>query len=426
MGFKGIDWYSGLIGFVFVGSLWVLIVQVLFIQSLCLWVFGLVFGGVFCFDGLSFYLVLLSILLCVSLLFWREGISFVSGVMIGLSLFFSLLCYCCVNALWFWVFYEMSIIPLLGLLILESPYSERYVASWYFLGYVVFTSLPMLLCFCYLALNAGSFDLRVWGSSISSVSLVISVVLSIMFITKIPLFPFHVWLPIVHAEASSPVSVCLSGYIMKLGILGVCRFCGEVLPDLVFSSYYMLVCLFFASLFFFSASRELDGKRWLAFLSLCHILIAAGCLCVGDWSLGGVSFLYCLGHGMSAGVTFLFLWFSYEVSGTRNLFLLKSAVSGSLLLRVLACFCLCTVCSLPVTIQFFCEVLFLWEAFFNSVLFGVVLFIYLFFGGLIPLFLVGVILSRHWDINYGGRCVFSGLASMGFLIFWSFALFLVA
>nr|YP_009169736.1 NADH dehydrogenase subunit 4 [Metorchis orientalis]ALD61610.1 NADH dehydrogenase subunit 4 [Metorchis orientalis] len=423
MSFKSVSWYSGLVGFVFIGSLWLVVYHFLFLQSLFVGV-CLVFGGVFCFDMVGFYLVLLSVLLCISLLFWWEGINFVSGFMIGLSLVSSLLCYCCVNVVWFWIFYEMSIVPLLVLLVLESPYSERYIASWYFLGYVVFTSLPMLLCFCYLAVDAGSFDLRVWGS-VSAVGLVSSVVLSVMFITKIPLFPFHVWLPIVHAEASSPVSVCLSGYIMKLGVLGVCRFCSEVLPNLVFSPYYILLCFFFAFLFFFSASRELDGKRWLAFMSLCHILIAVGCLCVGDHLLGGVSFIYCLGHGISAGVTFLFLWLSYEVCGTRNLFLLKSAVSGSLFLRILASFCLCTVCSLPVTVQFFCEVLFLGEAFTKSVLFGVVLFLNLFFGGLVPLFLMAVVLTRHWDINYGGRYAGSGVASLWFLVVWSFTLFLV-
>lgn len=252
----------------------------------------------------------------------------------------------------------------------------------------------MLLCFFYLSLAAGRFDLRFWGP-MSEVSLVVGVRLSVMFITKIPLFPFHVWLPIVHAEASRPVSVCLRGYVMKLGVLGVCRFCARILPSLVFSFEYVLVCFFFALLFFFRASRELDGKRWLAFMSLCHILIAAGCLCVGGHLLGAIPFVYCLGHGISAGVTFLFLWLSYEICGTRKLFLLKRAVSGSLFLRVLTGFCLCTVCSLPVTVQFFCEVLFLGEAFMKRILFGVVLFLYLFFGGLIPLFLMALVLTRH-------------------------------
>lgn len=94
---------------------------------------------------------------------------------------------------------------------------------------------------------------------------------------------------------------------MKLGVLGVFRFCFRLLSNYIFSETYVLLCVLVSVLFFFSASRELDGKRWLAFMRLSHILVVSACLCVGDCGLGGLSFLYCLGHGLSAGVTFLFL-----------------------------------------------------------------------------------------------------------------------
>lgn len=80
----------------------------------------------------------------------------------------------------------------------------------------------------------------------------------------------------------------------------------------------MVVGLRAALLFFFCATRELDGKRWLAFLSLSHIMISSVCLYLGDFNLSGVSFLYCLGHGISAGVIFICLWGLYEVFGSRN------------------------------------------------------------------------------------------------------------
>lgn len=120
----------------------------------------LLIGQIFCFDSIRFYLVLLSSLLWVSILFWFDGLRFTSGLMIALSIMRSLLCYCCVHSLWFWIFYEMSIVPLLFLLVVESPYSERYIASWYLLGYVVFTRLPMLLCLFYLSLEGGRYDIR--------------------------------------------------------------------------------------------------------------------------------------------------------------------------------------------------------------------------------------------------------------------------
>lgn len=85
--------------------------------------------------------------------------------------------------------------------------------------------------------------------------------LCVCFITKIPLPPFHVWLPIVHAEARRPVSVCLSGFIMKLGVLGVFRFAYLAVPHSVFSFFYVTMIFFASAGFLLLSSQELDGKR---------------------------------------------------------------------------------------------------------------------------------------------------------------------
>nr|YP_009261931.1 NADH dehydrogenase subunit 4 [Echinochasmus japonicus]AKL39059.1 NADH dehydrogenase subunit 4 [Echinochasmus japonicus] len=426
MGFQKFDSFSGGLGFLFVFILGFVLSCISFLG---VWLVGSVYcveSGIFVLDSVGFYLSLLSFFLGVSLLYGLGGLSFISKVMLLVSVFFSVLCYCCIHALWFWVFYEMSILPLLFLLIVESPYSERFIASWYLLGYVVLTSLPMLLCIFYGAALSGGYYLQSWSSLISGgCGFMVFLLLSFMFITKIPLPPFHVWLPIVHAEASSPVSMCLSGYIMKLGLLGVCRFSFYILSDYVFSFWYVVLCLGFSVLFFMSASRELDGKRWLAFLSLSHISISSLCLCVSSYDVASVSFLYCLGHGLSAGVTFLLLWLVYEVSGSRNWEILKYCLSSSLLLRVLSVSCMCTVASIPPMVQFFSEVLILCEGGYVSVVVGVLMFLYLFMSGLIPMFLVGSLLSRHYSISFGVGSVVSMSCGVVFLVVWCYILFLV-
>lgn len=141
---------------------------------------------------------------------------------------------------------------------------------------------------------------------------------SLLFVTKVPLFPFHSWLPIVHAEARSVVSMCLRGYIMKLGVLGVYRFGHWVIPGYLFEEYYVM-CVLFRSLFIFLCARfELDGKRWLAFLSLSHIRLVPACLYLSVEGGQGVSFVYCLGHGLSSCMTFVLFWFLCVVVGSRN------------------------------------------------------------------------------------------------------------
>lgn len=115
---------------------------------------------------------------------------------------------------------------------------------------------------------------------------------------------------------------------MKLGLLGVCRLCFWLLPTHLFNVYYSLFSLSLAVVFFVVASGELDGKRWLAFMSLGHMCLIPLCVCSVDYSGFGLSFLYSLGHGVSASVVFFILWVWYEWFGTRNWFLLKSGFSA--------------------------------------------------------------------------------------------------
>lgn len=151
------------------------------------------FGSYFYLDYVGLMFSLLSILLGVSLQFCVLGERLVSKVSLYLRVFFSILCYSCCNSFLFWVFYELSILFLLFLLFSESPYSERYIASWYLLGYVVFTRLPMFLCIIYISLEAGRYRLVFFNKVfLSKGSIVCLFLLSLLFITKIPLFPFHV------------------------------------------------------------------------------------------------------------------------------------------------------------------------------------------------------------------------------------------
>nr|AQS80278.1 NADH dehydrogenase subunit 4 [Fasciola jacksoni] len=425
MGFQKFDWYSWYLG---VGVMIVVEGVLALMSGLGLWLLGLysVEFGVFVFDSVSFYLCLLSLFLGISLLFVVRELSVSSRVMLSLSLGASLACYCCISGIWFWVFYEMSILPLLFLLILESPYSERFIASWYLLGYVVFSSLPMLFCILYLGGVVGSYRFQDWSLGVLDCNdLGVYVILAVMFITKIPLPPFHVWLPIVHAEASSPVSMYLSGYVMKLGLLGVLRFCYNLLPDLIFSFWYVGLALGFAVLFFFSASCELDGKRWLAFFSLAHIVIVVVCFSFCLFDDVSLALVYSLGHGLSAGVTFMLLWFLYEVSGSRNWLVLKGVISGSLLVRCIVVMCVCSVASVPPTVNFFSEVIILSESGF-SLLFGALLLcLYLFVGGLVPMFLVGCLLARHCSVSFECGYVLGYLGGVVFLVGWCCVVFLV-
>lgn len=372
--------------------------------------------GIFMFDNVSFYLVLLILLLGVYRKFYLSGVLNGEGVFyLFLRLLFSILRFCVGHSILFWCFYELSMLPLVYLIFLKSPYSERFLAGWYFLGYLLVTSLPLLLVLMYLSIVKDSFFFFKWG--VSYVNFKVYLFVSFIFFTKVPLVPFHTWLPIVHAESTRIVSIFLSGYIMKLGLLGVLR-CSYFIFDSKFIYYLLMCCL--ASVFFLLAScTELDGKRWLAMLRLAHIVVPLLGLFVRDWDSVNFSFIYCLGHGISAGLVFGLLWYFYEVSKTRNWLLLKSVIKsrGFTLFFVLR---MLSLCSFPTTVQFFCEVSMVSM---SSVGLSYVIFwvAYLFFGGLVPAVLCGhLLVRREWcdsvvRVNYRYSYFLVGL------ILWVFA-----
>nr|YP_009466056.1 NADH dehydrogenase subunit 4 [Hydatigera kamiyai]BAN15669.1 NADH dehydrogenase subunit 4 [Hydatigera kamiyai] len=378
------------------------------------------FDNLFVFDSISFYLTILVIILgFYSQMLFVSILSSWVRFYLFLSLLFTVFSFCINHSVLFWISYELSMLPLLYLIFSESPYSERFLAGWYFCGYLISTSLPLILVLLYLSFLNGSFFFMDW-CEFNGCPKIIYYLISFIFFTKVPLIPFHTWLPIVHAEATSIVSIFLSGYIMKLGLLGVYR-CSYFIFDSEFLGYLVFCCLACIG-FLVTSCTELDGKRWLAFLSLAHIVVPFIGFYISDWNSVNYIFFYCLGHGLSAGIVFGLLWLFYDLCHTRNWILLKSSINGvSYMLCVVIS--LLSLCSFPTTIQFFSEVNLVIQ---SSGLVIYVLFwmLYLFLGGLVPLILCGHLLIRsEWYESIGVG--FNYLYFLVFLNFWCYFGFLL-
>nr|YP_009370867.1 NADH dehydrogenase subunit 4 [Khawia sinensis]ALK26531.1 NADH dehydrogenase subunit 4 [Khawia sinensis] len=381
---------------------------------------GSVVTQLFVFDSLSFFLTLLVFLLGVCAIFFNSSeLSVETRIYLVVSLGFSVLCFLINHSMLFWCFYELSMLPLLYLIFRDSPYSERFLAGWYFSGYLLLTSLPLLLVLIYLSYINGSCLLLSWHYSTSESWLLGA--LAFIFFTKVPLCPFHTWLPIVHAEATSVVSTFLSGYIMKLGIVGVFRFCGTSINGEFF--FYLALCCLMGIGFLVVASSELDGKRWLALLSLAHILVPFIGLFVCGWSSESLIFLFSLGHGLGAGLVFGLLWQYYSITNTRNWVLLKSGVGGTSALGLMS-LSLLSLCSFPPTVQFFSEVFILSMS--SHVLFLLGFWIcYLFLGGIVPLVLCGHVLLRVEAYENDTSISFRFGAYLLLYIIWCYFLIIV-
>lgn len=373
----------------FLVSLTLLLVPLFYRSGVVCFGLSLVSSNYVIFDSLSFYLSMLVLFLGVySVVSFNNYLSRETRFFLFMSLAFSCACFCVKHSVLFWCFYELSMLPLLYLIFRDSPYSERFLAGWYFAVYLMVTSLPLILVLLYISFINGTCFISGWVSGHASLS--IYVLLSFIFFTKVPLCPFHTWLPIVHAESTSIVSIFLRGYIMKLGLLGVYR-CSPFLFGSKFY-FYLFCCCVFSIFFLVTASGELDGKRWLAFLRLAHIVVPFLGFYVCDWESVSLTFLFCLGHGLRAGLVFGLLWFFYDTTNTRNWLLLKTGVGGSLIMFA-TIFGLLSLCSFPPTLQFFSEVNLLGQSR-DSYFFLTFWCFYLFLGGLVPLVLCGHVLVR--------------------------------
>nr|AVY52162.1 NADH dehydrogenase subunit 4 [Trichobilharzia szidati] len=340
---------------------------------------GYIIGDYFLLDSCGMILGLLTLLLWVVL--WMMG---VGGFFISLSAFAAMVSYVSVNSLVFWFFYELSIISALLLLVKDSPYPERYCASWYFGGYIVLSGVPLLLSILILSLMEGTSSFMSWEISSDNI---LFWLICLMFMTKVPVPPFHVWLPLVHAEASSPVSVILSGYIMKLGVLGLLRFGGGVLNSDMLIEIIIWLCIF-GLLFILSSYLECDAKRWLAMLSLFHILVAILLLGFGVYAYDLVSLLYCFGHGVAAASAFIIIWWGYSYTGSRDWYLLSCVLGGVLGIQLLVGFMFLCVAGFPPTTQFVSELLVVFSL--SSIFDYIMLFVICFFifGGSLLVFVI--------------------------------------
>jgi NADH-quinone oxidoreductase subunit M len=141
------------------------------------------------------------------------------------------------------------------------------------------------------------------------------------FASKIPMFPFHVWLPEAHVEAPTVGSVLLAGILLKLGVYGFLRFSLSLFPEasLFFSPMVYLLSVIgviYASL---SAIRQTDLKRIIAYSSVAHMnLVTLGIFSFNVIGLEG-SILQSISHGFVSGAMFFMIGILYDRYHSRLL-----------------------------------------------------------------------------------------------------------
>jgi NAD(P)H-quinone oxidoreductase subunit 4 len=231
------------------------------------------------------------------------------------------------NLLLFFLFYEVELIPLYLIIAIWGGARRGYAAT-KFLIYTAISGVIILAAFFGLAILGGfeSFDYDIVQSQSLPVAtqLLLLVTLLVGFGIKIPIVPFHTWLPDAHVEAPTPASVLLAGVLLKLGTYGLIRFGLGLFPQAWTVLAPWLAWLGVVSVLYgsFAAIAQLDMKKIVAYSSIGHmgyIILAAAA--ATPLSLTG-AIAQMMSHGLISALLFLLVGVVYAKTGTRDINLL--------------------------------------------------------------------------------------------------------
>ncbi|MFW2371540.1 MAG: complex I subunit 4 family protein [Gammaproteobacteria bacterium] len=279
-------------------------------------------------DGISFPMILLATLLCLVAILASDNIKQkVKGYYLLVLLLESALLGVFMAQDWslFYVFWELTLIPLF-FLIDRWGAENRHTAALNFVLYTMGGSVFMLLSLLVLfdATPGHSFamsDMMAVSRSLPEhTQLIIFLGFLIGFGVKMPIFPLHGWLPLAHVEAPSPISILLSGILLKMGAYGLIR-AATMLPDAVVALQPLLATLALTSLIYggLLAWRQSDLKKMIAYSSVSHMgVVLLGIAALNFSGLTG-AVMQMIAHGLVAGATFLLIGLLYERTHTRDI-----------------------------------------------------------------------------------------------------------
>ena len=281
-------------------------------------------------DGISMLLVLLTTLLgCISILSsWnavterlKEYYSFLLLLQTGmLGVFMAL------DFLVFYVFWEVMLVPMYFLIGVWGGPRKLYAAIKFFL-YTLAGSVLMLIgilaIYFYQHDSTGvySFDILAFQKLGFPTNLQYWVFLAFFvgFAIKVPMFPFHTWLPDAHVEAPTAGSVILAGVLLKMGTYGFVRFSLPMFPWATMHFLKPMLILSLIGIIYGAlvALMQKDMKSLVAYSSVSHLgFVMMGVFAATPLSLqGGV--LQMINHGISTGALFLIVGILYERRHTR-------------------------------------------------------------------------------------------------------------
>ena len=309
-----------------------------FVQRLR-WIEGLNITYYVGVDGISILLVLLTTLLMpIALLSsWNS----ITRRLKEYALFMLLLevgmvgVFCSLDLFLFYIFWEGMLIPMYFIIGVWGGENRIYAAVKFFL-FTLVGSLLMLVAIIWLAMYASnpsaagglgrfSTDLlelyQIAPGLPSTIQLWMFLAFALSFAIKVPLFPFHTWLPDAHVEAPTAGSVILASVLLKMGTYGFLRFCLPLFPQAAVKFMPLIGVLAVIGIIYGAlvSMVQKDIKKLVAYSSVSHLgFVVLGIFALNEEAIQG-SIIQMVSHGLSTGALFLIVGMIYDRRHTRDI-----------------------------------------------------------------------------------------------------------
>ena len=280
-------------------------------------------------DGISLFIVIMAALITLlGIILLRDDTKNMKNMIVSL-LFLEMTMvgvFLALDAIVFYLFWELSLVPMLYIIGAWGGPHRVYAAIKFFL-YTFAGSLIMLvglLATAYLyheATGNWSFSILDWYTLELTQTQQFWIFLAFFagFAIKVPMFPFHTWLPWAHGQAPTIGSVILAAVLLKMGTYGFVRFSLPILPDasVTFIPFIMALSIIMVIYTAMVAFAQKDMKQVIAYSSVSHMgVIMLGVFAMNAEGLGGSVFLM-LSHGIVSGALFMLVGVIYERRGTK-------------------------------------------------------------------------------------------------------------
>jgi proton-translocating NADH-quinone oxidoreductase chain M len=277
-------------------------------------------------DGIAIYFFFLTTFLsflCI-IFIWDEADFKSYSILLFILELLLLLTFSVLNLFLFYVFFECILIPIYLIIGLWGSREKKIRASYLLFFYTICGSLLLLIAILYIYSVTGTFNfeyLQIYPFNFDQQTF-LWFAFFLSFASKIPMFPFHIWLPEAHVEAPTLGSVLLAGILLKLGVYGFLRYSLALFPQacIYFSPLvYVLgiIGVVYASL---TAIKQTDLKKIIAYSSIAHMNLVVLGIFSGNVLGLEAAVLQSISHGFVSSALFFLIGMLYNRYHSRLLF----------------------------------------------------------------------------------------------------------